>query len=180
MDFFFGGDLNLVIVFGIVYVFYDDILIIDGLDLIIVLMDLVLNMILFIIFNGFEFDQENGIWLVFIINSFGNFDLINNGSLQEVYNMGVLVLIQFWFVLIIVDNVLVLEYEQGGFCVSVSIDEVFLVVYFESIVIIEIFVDFVGGLEGSFVLQGGLLEFDFFIFYIIIINEIGGGVMGMV
>jgi gliding motility-associated-like protein len=180
MDFSFGGDPNPATAAGVAYAFYDDIPTVDGPDLTTVLTDPSLNTTSPIILNGFEFDQENGIWLAPTINSFGNLDLINNGSLQEAYNMGVPAPIQFWFAPITVDNASALEYEQGGPCVSVSIDEAFSVVYLESIAITETFVDPAGGLEGSFVLQGGLPEFDPSTSYTITINEIGGGGMGTV
>jgi gliding motility-associated-like protein len=182
MDFSFGGDPDVATASGIAYAFYDDIPTVDGPDLNAVLADSSLNTTSPLILNGFEFPQDNGIWLASTINSFGNLDLINDGNLQIAYNMGVPEPIQFWFAPITVDNAAALEYEgtPSGPCVSVSIDEAFSVVYLESIEMTESFISQNGGLEGSFVVQGGLPEFDPSTSYTVTINEIDGGAAGTV
>ena len=180
MDFSFGGDPNVATAPGIAYAFYDDMPTVDGPNLATVLTDPSLNMTSPLIINGFEFPQTNGIWLAPTINSFGNIDLINDGNLQSAYNMGVPEPIQFWFAPITVDNAAALQYEQGGPCVSVSINEAFSVVYLEGIELTNSTVDTDGGLEGSFVVAGGLPEFDPTASYTITINEIGGGAAGTV
>ncbi len=180
MDFSLDGDPNPATAPGIAYAFYDDIPTIDGPDITTVLTDPALNTTSPLIINGFEFPQINGIWLASTINNTGNIDLINNGSLQEAYNMGVPAPIQFWFAPITVDDAAAQAYEDGGPCVSVSIAEAFSVVYLEGIEITQAFPASGAGLEGSFVLEGGLPEFDPATNYTVTINDMDGNTVGTV
>lgn len=180
MDFSLNGDPIPGTPAGIAYVFYDDVPTVSGPNLAAVLADPALNTTSPLIINGFPFPQINGIWLAPSIDGMGNLNLINNGSLQEAYNGGVAAPTQFWFAPITVDNAANLIYENGGPCVSVSVDEAFSVVYLNAIELTEQFPSFGPGLEGAFVLRGGLSEFDPNTTYNITISDLDGNAVGNV
>ncbi len=172
MDFSLAGDPVPATPAGIAYAFYDDVPTVDGPNIDAVRADPALNTTSPLIINNTAFAQTNGIWLAPTPGGNGNLDLINNGGLQEAYNGGNPAPIQFWFAPITVDNAPIQAYENDGPCVSVSIDEAFSVVYLEAIQLTEEFVNPGPGLDGAFVLEGGLPEFDGTTNYNITINPL--------
>ncbi len=144
---------------GFGYSFYDCRPTIDGPDLNTILTDPCLNTTNPLVFEGSVFPQTQGIWVA-SDNINGNITLLNNGFHQEAFNMGVPEPIQLWFAPITMDNFAQQGYENGGPCVSASIDQAFSVVYLEAIEMTESFPNAGAGLQGAFVLEGGLPEFD--------------------
>lgn len=158
-DFALNGDPDLTTDAGVAYAFYDCRPTVDGPDLTTVLSDPCVNQADPIIVNGVSIPQTNGIWVA-VDNDNGDVDLINSGFHQEAFNMGNSAPIQLWFAPITVDNRALLEYENGGPCVSVSVGEAFSVVYLEAVEVTESFPNAGPGLQGAFSVGGGLPEFE--------------------
>lgn len=148
---------------GYGYAFYDCVPTVDGPNITTILnTDNCLNTTSPLILDGMSFPQTDGIWIATGMDANGDLPLANNGSLQESFNGGVPAPIQFWFAPITLDDFENQGYEglPEGNCVSVSVDEAFSVVYLEAISITEELPDFGPLLQGGFVLDGGLPEFD--------------------
>lgn len=136
-----SGDFNMVILVGIGYSIFICIFIIIGLDMVVIKNDFCI------------FDDGNVIYgfYVYMGGIFsGDVLFFNDGNLQINFNGGVLVV--FYFVLIIFDVLfmgVLVEYEGilVGDCVSFSVDQEFVVVYFNEIIIIELSLN---GCQGSF------------------------------
>lgn len=168
-DFVFNGDPNPATDPGIGYAFYDCVPTVDGPDIATVVTDPCLNTIDPIYFDGNPPvpQPDPGIWIASAINTDGDVDLINNGFHQQAYtpgenNRGP---VQLWFAPITLDRRSPMPgFEDAagvqGPCVSVSIDQAFSVVYLEAIEIAAEFPNSGPGLEQSFVLEGGLPEFE--------------------
>ena len=157
-DFQINGDPNPATPPGIGYAFYDCRPTVDGPDLAAILTDPCLNRTSPLVFMGGNFPQTQGIWVA-VEEANGNLRLTNSGFHQEAFNMGVPEPVQLWFAPITVDNFAVLEYENGGPCVSASIGEAFSVVYLEAVQVTADFPDFGPALQGAFSVVGGLPEF---------------------
>jgi gliding motility-associated-like protein len=158
-DFTLNGDPNPATPAGIGYAFYDCRPTVQGPNLPAVLADGCLNRTDPIIIGGFPFPQSQGIWIA-VENPNGNLNLTNTGFHQEAFNMGNSTGTQLWFAPITVDDHLMLAYENGGPCVSVSVDEAFSVVYLMPLDVTGLFPKLGPGLQGGFTLDGGLPEFD--------------------
>lgn len=151
---------------GIGYAFYDCGPSMSGPDLATILTDPCVNQTSPIVIGGMDIDQENGIWIATEeIN--GNLTLVNNGILQEAFNGGVAAPIQFWFAPITIDDFDTQGFENDGAggpigpCVDVNEEEAFSVVYLNEITASDID-NSAGplGCTGSFMVEGGLPEFD--------------------
>ena len=156
------GDPNPATVPGFGYAFYDCPPTIDGPDITTILTDNCVNNTSPLVINGAEFPQTQGIWIATGTTPSGSFPFINDGTLQEGFNGGNPAPVQFWFAPITIDDFDNVGFEglPEGNCVTVGIDEAFSVVYLEAIEILETFPNYGPGLEGAFVLGGGLPEFE--------------------
>ena len=158
-DFLLNGDPNPATQAGVGYAFYDCRPTVDGADIVTVASDPCVNQTSPLIFGGFSLPQgSDGIWLA-NENINGNLHLVNSGFHQEAFNMGVSAPIQLWFAPITIDNFFVQGYENGGPCVSVSVDQAFSVVYLEPVQITAQDPNAGAGLQGTFIIEGGLPEF---------------------
>ncbi|MCB9267164.1 MAG: gliding motility-associated C-terminal domain-containing protein [Lewinellaceae bacterium] len=158
-DFVLNGDPIPATPPGVAYAFYDCRPTVDGPDTAAVLNDPCLNHTDPIVFNGVSFNQDYGIWVA-VDDVNGNVKLINNGYHQEAFNMGNPAPIQLWFAPITLDNITQLGYENGGPCVSVSVDQAFSVVYLNAVELTDTFPNFGPGMQGAFAVAGGLPEFE--------------------
>lgn len=158
----FDGDFDSSTPPGIGYVFYDCPPTIAGPELDSILADPCLNTVNPIVDeNGNQIFQGSfPIWIATEqIN--GDITFINDGFLQAAYNNNVPAPIQFWFAPITLDDFDDQAIEGGGACVDVSIDQAFSVVYLNAIEASDISTDVSqAGCQGSFVLRGGLPEFN--------------------
>ncbi|MCB0593254.1 MAG: gliding motility-associated C-terminal domain-containing protein [Lewinellaceae bacterium] len=176
-DFTLNGDPNMATPAGVAYAFYDCRPTVDGPDLATVLADPCVNQANPIIFDGVSIPQTDGIWVA-VDDNMGNVALTNTGFHQEAFNMGNPAPIQLWFAPITVDNLALLAYENGGPCVSVSVDQAFSVVYLEAVEVTEVFPNFGPGMQGAFSVGGGLPEFEPGTTYDpITISHLGGDVL---
>jgi len=157
-----AGDPNPATTPGYGLAFYDCPPTVDGPSITAVLGDNCLNTTSPLIIGGMEFPQTEGIWIATGNDPGGNQPLFNDGSLQEAFNAGNPAPIQFWFAPITIDDFMTQGYEglPEGNCVTVGIDEAFSVVYLEAIAITQEFPNYGPGLEGGFVIEGGLPEFE--------------------
>lgn len=162
-DSFFNGDPDPNTDPGIGYAFFDCPPTIDGPALQDILGDPCLNTVDPIIDgNGDPIPQDFGIWIA-RENINGDLTLNNSGFLQSAYNGGTPEPIQFWFAAITIDNFADGEYEgnNGGPCVNLNVADAFSVVYLNEIQANNITDGTTGnGCLGSFVVEGGLPEFD--------------------
>jgi gliding motility-associated-like protein len=156
-----AGDPNPATVPGYGLVFYDCPPTVDGPNITTVLGDNCINNTSPLVVGGTEFPQTEGLWIATGSDPNGDQPLTNDGSLQEAFNGGNPAPIQFWFAPITIDDFFAQGYEglPEGNCVSVSVDEAFSVVYLEAIAITETLPNIGPGLEGGFVVEGGLPEF---------------------
>ncbi len=145
---------------GIGYVFYDCPPTQSGPNLAAVLTDPCINDTDPILVGGNPIPQTGGMWVA-TQSPNGNITLINNGGLQSAFNNGVPMPIQFWFAPITLDQFASQGFENGGPCVDVNTEEAFSIVYLNPITATNQMVNQgVSGCEGSFVVRGGLPEFD--------------------
>jgi len=105
------------------------------------------------------------IYVVEEVDSLGNVDFFNDGSLQQFFNNGKPTVI--WFAPITIDDFAEKKYEQGGVgqpfgpCVNVSIEEAFSVVYLNGIeASYTNTMPTPTGCQGEFVITGGFPEFN--------------------
>lgn len=165
-DFDLTGDPQPSTPAGIGYAFYDCEPTISGPDLNTVLTDPCVNQTSPIVIGGMDVNQTNGIWIA-TENINGNLTLVNNGILQEAFNGGVAAPVQFWFAPITIDDFATQGFENDGLggpvgpCVDVNEEEAFSVIYLNEITVSNINTNTnATGCEGSFVVEGGLPEFD--------------------
>jgi len=147
---------------GIGYVFYDCPPTQTGPNLATVLTDPCINDTDPIIVGGTPFPLTGGMWVA-TQSPNGDITLNNNGGLQTAFNNGVALPIQFWFAPITLDQFSASTpgFENGGPCVDVNTDEAFSIVYLNAITASNQMVNQgASGCEGSFVVRGGLPEFD--------------------
>lgn len=109
-------------------------------------------------------DQNLGIWVA-TDEPNGNLTLTNNGGLQFAFNNGVPEPVQFWFAPITLDAFATQGFEDAGGatgpCVDVNVDEAFSVVYLNPITASNQQVNSSPtGCIGSFMVEGGLPEFN--------------------
>ncbi len=108
--------------------------------------------------NGVALNLTNGMWVA-RDQQFGNIQLENTGVLQEAYNN--FAPVQLWFAPITLDEFANGGFEDNGSCVNVNAAEWFSVVYLNEIEANNIQTSVNGnGCVGSFVVTGGLPEFD--------------------
>ena len=146
---------------GIGYVFYDCRPTIAGPDLATILTDPCVNDTDPIISNGTPISQGSfNVWVATEQQN-GNITFANDGFLQAAFNNGTPKPILFWFAPITLDDFATQGFENGGSCVDVSIQEAFAVVYLNRIQATDIITNGTAtGCGGSFVITGGLPEFD--------------------
>lgn len=147
---------------GYGYVFYDCRPSITGPDLATILTDSCINKTDPIVDeNGNPISQGSfDVWVA-TDQPNGNITFINDGFLQSAYNNGVAKPIQFWFAPITLDEFATQGFENGGSCVDVGVAEAFSVVYLNAIQASDINTSASStGCKGSFILRGGLPEFD--------------------
>ncbi|HMQ48141.1 MAG TPA: gliding motility-associated C-terminal domain-containing protein [Saprospiraceae bacterium] len=182
-DFDLSGDPNPLTFPGVGYAFYDCPPTVNGPSIDDIIADPCLNQTDPLTFMGIDFPLTDDIWLA-IEEINGNIRLINNGFHQEAFNQGVPAPILLWLAPITIDNYFFREYEGNpvGSCVNVREDQAFAVVYLEEMVITQTIPDFGAGLQGAFVVEGGLPEFDPTTSYnsISIVSTTPGGPVGIV
>lgn len=151
---------------GIGYGFYDCRPTITGPDIATILTDPCVNTTSPILFPTGPVDQTAGIWVATDEQN-GNLTLSNLGALQFAFNNGDPQPIQFWFAPITLDI-----FDSQGFedtngdgvigpCVDVSVDQAFSVVFLNAISASNQQVNgSPTGCMGSFLVEGGLPEFD--------------------
>ncbi len=151
---------------GIGYVFYDCPPTRTGPTLADIQADPCINRTSPIIVNGSPVNQDatNRMWIASQLPN-GNITFANNGLLQSAFNNGVARPIRFWFAPITLDNFASQSFEQSGGvtgpCVNVNTAAAFSVVYLNAIQASNFNVSAgVNGCQGSFLIRGGLPEFD--------------------
>lgn len=159
------GDPNLATPPGIGYGFYDCRPTITGPDIATILTDPCVNTTSPIVLPGLgSVDQTFGIWVA-TDEPNGNLTLTNNGVLQAGFNNGDAQPIQFWFAPITLDEFATQGFEDAGAgtgpCVDVAVDEAFSVVFLNAITATDQQVNSSPtGCIGSFMVEGGLPEFN--------------------
>lgn len=148
---------------GIGYLFYDCQPTVSGPTIDTILTDPCINQTSPIIDeNGDPFFQNDTlpVWIATDqIN--GNISFVNDGFLQAAFNNGTPAPIQFWYAPITLDDFATQGTEGGGQCVDVATGEAFSIVYLNPIEVSNIVTDSSAtGCQGSFVVEGGLPEFD--------------------
>ena len=150
---------------GIRYALYDCPPTVRGPKLTNILNDRCLNKTSPIIVNGQPVLQSKGIWITTDGTPSGNISLFNRGQYQAAYKGGKPV--GFWFAPITVDDFKNLAYErdpstgEAGPCVNVGLDAAFEVIYLNAIQAGNIQTSINGQTcQGSFVVRGGLPEYD--------------------
>lgn len=114
--------------------------------------------------NGDSLTRTDSFWVNEIGDRFGNLTITNDGFIQTGFGQGAPY--QLWFAPATVDDFNNRAYENGGACVDVSSEEAFSVIYLNEISLIQSNNSTDGaGCTGSFVLDGGLPEFDSLSFY---------------
>ncbi len=186
-DFILDGDPNPGTPAGIGYAFYDcpPTPTFSGSDLATIVRDPCLNKTSPIFLNGVPVPQTDGLWIA-AGEANGNIMLANRGQLQEAFAGGEPV--QFWFAPITIDDFAGLTYESDGAggpagpCVDVSPEAAFSVVYLNPLTIEDLRIDAgPNGCVGSFVIDGGLPEFeDRSDYQITIVKEDDPGITGQV
>lgn len=160
-DFDLMGDPNTSTPAGIGYVFYDcqPTAPFAGPDLATIKQDPCLNQTSPIIINGNPVPLTgDSLWIATDQRN-GDILLTNTGLLQNAYKGGAPV--QFWFAPITIDNFAGRRYENGGACVDVNTDVAFSVVYLNPVQVSDVNISAgANGCVGSFVVNGGLPEFD--------------------
>lgn len=164
-DFNLSGDPDGFTPPGIRYALYDCPPTVSGPRLADILNDRCLNKTSPIIVNGQPVLQSRGIWITTDGNPSGNISLFNRGQYQSAYAGGKPV--AFWFAPITIDDFGRLTYEadpvtgEAGPCVNVRREAAFEVVYLNAIEAGNILTSLNGQpCQGSFVVRGGLPEYD--------------------
>ncbi|MEO0338296.1 MAG: gliding motility-associated C-terminal domain-containing protein [Bacteroidota bacterium] len=109
--------------------------------------------------DGSTLPRTDSFWVSTIGDRFGNLTIVNDSSFQIGFNNGQP--IQLWFAPSTVDNFATRTFENGGACIDVATDQAFSIIYLN-----EISVDSVqnsidsAGCSGSFIVTGGLPQFD--------------------
>ncbi len=156
-DFDLSGDPKPATTPGIGYAFYGCAPNVGGMDLASVLTDpCILN----------TPPSPKGIWITTGPNPNGDVTFVNDGGLQSFFNGGAPV--QIWFAPITVDDFATNGYEEvspgsgAGPCVDVNINDAFSVVYLNELTYSNLQITGAGvsPAGGSFLLSGGLPEFD--------------------
>ncbi len=145
---------------GIAYVFYDCPPTISGPTKVDLLTDACLNQTDPIVIGGVEI-ALNDFWIVKGEEGYGeNITFTNNGVLQEAYNDYAPV--QFWFAPLTLHDFATGGFEQGDeSCLHVNVDEAFSVVYLNEIQASGFQTNVDGNAcTGSFLIEGGLPEFN--------------------
>lgn len=177
-DFNLGGDPDPFSPAGIRYAFYDCPPTISGPTLSDILRDSCLNKTSPIIVNGQPVNQTGGIWITTDGTPGGNISLFNSGQFQTAYAGGNPV--AFWFAPITVDDFANRAYEpdrttgEAGPCVNVNTNAAFQVIYLNAITAGNITTNLNGQTcQGSFIVRGGLPEYDTTTQYSISIRLVG-------
>jgi gliding motility-associated-like protein len=164
-DFNLSGDPDGFTPPGIRYALYDCPPTISGPKLSDILNDRCLNKTSPIIVNGQPVPQSRGIWITTDGSPSGNISLFNRGLYQSAYAGGKPV--SFWFAPITIDDFGRLAYEadpatgEAGPCVNVGRDAAFEIIYLNAIQAGNILTSLNGQpCQGSFVVRGGLPEYD--------------------
>lgn len=164
-DFNVSGDPDGFTPPGIRYALYDCPPSVSGPKLADILKDRCLNKTSPILVNGQPVLQSKGIWITTDGTPSGNISLFNRGLYQSAYAGGKP--IAFWFAPITVDDFNNLAYEpdpttgEAGPCVHVGRDAAFEVIYLNAIQAGNIQTNINGQTcQGSFVVRGGLPEYD--------------------
>lgn len=164
-DFNVDGDPDRFTPPGIRYAYFDCPPSVTGPSLSAILKDSCLNRTSPIFVNGQPVTQSKGIWITEGGTSGGDLKLYNKGQLQSAFANGKPV--SFWFAPLTIDNFTKNEYEkdpvtgESGSCVHLNTDAAFQVVYLNPIEADQIKTNIDGqGCQASFVVKGGLPEYD--------------------
>lgn len=159
-DFQFDGDPNVATDPGVMYLFYDCAPSVDSTTLVDISGDPCrLTRDTFFLADGTFIERADSFWVSTSGDRFGNITFTNNGSVQTGFGAGNP--FQLWFAPATVDNFATRGYENGGNCIEVATDQAFSVVYLNEISLISSSNNTDGvACSGSFVLDGGLPEFD--------------------
>ena len=159
-DYILSSDPNTATPAGIGYAFYDCAPTVSGQTLANIQADPCLNNTSPILVNGNPVPQTDMMWIA-NEQSNGNANFVNNGFLQSAFHNGTPTPIQFWFAPITLDNFATRGFEQNGACVHVNTAAAFSVVYLNAIQASNQNVNAgQSGCQGSFIISGGLPEFD--------------------
>lgn len=156
----FGGDPDPATAPGITYFFYACAPSIDSSTITEIAADPCrLTTPFFYLMNGDSIARTDSFWVSTSGDRLGNLNIVNTGAIQTGFGAGAPY--QLWFAPATIDDFNNRTYENGGSCVSVSSAAAFSVIYLNPIRLLSSNNNTDGGgCTGSFVLDGGLPEFD--------------------